>query len=1418
MNHPGRWNSFLLAVVSLSFLPVLSAGIVWSDGYSLAFGSTDYHSDVPYRIPPNAKANVDPRSMIVMSRDHQLFFKAYTDWSDIDNDGIIDDTYKSSINYYGYFDSQSCYEYSDALENGAFKRVKATNDDYTCPGNKHWSGNFLNWVSMTRMDILRKVLYGGKRLRDTVADTTILERAYLPYDAHSFVKVVSDQNILNKNTPLNGESSFSFCNTTGYTGNKQSKDIDKPPLLRVAEGKWDNWASNERWQCLWKNERRQGEQGKRPEEDDGDEYRVRIEVCTEAVTSTDECTLYSGSVYPKPTGLLHEFADGVDFGLFSGSYEKNLSGGVLRANTKKFSEEFDAGSGVFISDFTGIVSNINAFRVSRYSYSDGTYNSTDDCRWEKKLSELDNGECSSWGNPLAEMTQEALRYLAGKSPNEDFQVRTESTSEDKVETGYVKGLTSPSWNNDVGADWCAAQSMVIINSSEASFDADELGSDLISGSDIAEWTNRVAQQENLSGKYFVGENGTDTDRLCSAKNVSDSNFDDLQGLCPASPGLKGSYNIAGLAHYAFKNPIVKNPEDDSQGNTISTYAVRLSANTPVIDLGAVKIVPACENKDSGGRCAIVDFRPITIGSESGSFDITWEDSEFGGDYDSDLEMRFSYELDTRKNELTITTDVVHESASARMGVGYVLSGTDARFEDPKDPGSKTTTTYSSGFIAHSGIEGYDGSLCDKCEVSDKPSTQRYRIAAGGSASELKPPLYYAAKYGNISDKDSSGAYFEVNQVDQLVGALRSVFTQVQNSGKRTGSGLGFSASGNDRVFQTLYDNTEGWVGDLLAFDTDAEGIGDLLWNAQDQLPVASARRIITFDAGNGVSLGSSGLPGEVMSHLRNAPLGDMIGSRPFVVGKPNSYYVPTGPTDTSYSDFKAAMKDRPPMVYVGANDGMLHAFDAQTGEERLAYIPGMLKGYVEELMDPNYIHRFYVDGSPTALDVLVNGDWRTVLASGLGHGGRGLFALDVTQPELFSGTSADDIALFEYTPSTEQGLFGAAVSEHHLGHIYGNPSLAQLENGKHAVIFGNGYYSASGRAVLYIVMLDGASDGTIEVGDVTRLVAPETSGANGLSTVSLIDFDGNGRVDTAYGGDLQGNLWRFALSDNLSISAQPKLLFSAAKGGMNQVITTAVEVARHPQGGTMVFFGTGSRPELPVVGAEPRSAMGSFYAVRDKTTVVSMSLNPLGRADLAERKFQTGTGDLRLFEEIAEGTDAGDGWFIDFPGEERVVNDSLLYRDRVLITTLIPGNGTCGAENGGFFYQISAVEGRAIIKPVLDANNDGAVDGQDQTNGETPVGIRTDGALFTPVIDNHQKGDDGDSGGDNGSGDGSSDGPGDGDGSGGDSGGSGSGSGDDCGDKDTILTVNDQGEQGVLGGECNSSPALGRVAWRELEN
>ena len=149
--------------------------------HSIAF--CEVASNYSY-IPPFLTNSMPPMVMLTMARDHRLYYEAYNDASDINEDGELDTRYNPNIEYYGYFDSHKYYAYNSATKRFEPRGIRS---DKKAPIGDYWSGDFLNYVSMTRMDCLRKVLYGGYRIIDTDT-TTVLERAYIPQDAHSFGK------------------------------------------------------------------------------------------------------------------------------------------------------------------------------------------------------------------------------------------------------------------------------------------------------------------------------------------------------------------------------------------------------------------------------------------------------------------------------------------------------------------------------------------------------------------------------------------------------------------------------------------------------------------------------------------------------------------------------------------------------------------------------------------------------------------------------------------------------------------------------------------------------------------------------------------------------------------------------------------------------------------------------------------------------------------------------------------------------------------------------------------------------------------------------------------------------------------------------------------------------------------------------
>ena len=183
--------------------------------------------------PPIINQTATPIVMLNVSNDHQLFYKAYTDYDDLDGDGLLSDdkTYNDEVSYYGYFDPEKCYKYTGAVASGEFVpsgTAIGTNDHHCDSISNSWSGNFMNWLTMSRMDVLRKVLYGGKRSTDTTTKT-VLERAHIPDDNHAWAKYYDNGGSdLDKYTPYTNATyptGVTFCNVTAPSAYTISPEV-----------------------------------------------------------------------------------------------------------------------------------------------------------------------------------------------------------------------------------------------------------------------------------------------------------------------------------------------------------------------------------------------------------------------------------------------------------------------------------------------------------------------------------------------------------------------------------------------------------------------------------------------------------------------------------------------------------------------------------------------------------------------------------------------------------------------------------------------------------------------------------------------------------------------------------------------------------------------------------------------------------------------------------------------------------------------------------------------------------------------------------------------------------------------------------------------------------------------------------------
>lgn len=1377
----------------------------------------------PAQDPLFLTAPVTPIMMLNMSRDHQLYFKIYDDYADITNpaggapDGIPDITYNNNYDYYGYFDSNKCYTYSTTKKR--FEPAEWRTESRAC--TNQWSGNFLNWGTMTRIDVIRKILYGGYRSTDDAAgvstgSVTVLERTLLPNDTHSFAKFYKPSSLddLKKVVPTSvaDSSGITLCNTTdptnrsapsGANSSSLSQNVTEPPLIKVAKGNYSLWANNERWQCNWYannnvphnvwNEGNGnnsslsgiGASAKSPTKGtDGTgygNYVARVQVCVPGLINTnpeddnEKCRNYStGNV--KPIGLLQEFGenDSIHFGLITGSYSKNKSGGVLRKAVGSIKNEINPNTGVFrfintTDHKNGIIDTLNKLRIFGYDYSKGLYNIepgswsgppevygySDNCSWfgsntpntPYKRALFDDGRCGNWGNPQAEIYLESLRYLAGAAN------ATEAFNTD--DSSRISGLKTAAWSDPISetknGNYCAPLNVLQFNASTISYDADQLdGASDVGITDLTTETNLVADAEDILGNnYFVGavsDTGTAADfELCTAKNVTD--LAAVRGVCPEAPRLQGSYQIAGLAYHARRVGLGLPAENPQYGREkVTTYGVALAPATPsvtvnVSDTQSFTIMPACRSLStySAGppaaverpsNCAIVDFKIVEYNNlnHSGKLYVSWEDMEQGGDFDQDMWGTISYSVSG--NKVTVATDVFEESSGDKLAFGYVISG-----------------TMTDGFKAHSGVNGYTGYGCTNCQKGDAAKSVTYTLGAS-SAGVLKDPLYYAAKWGGYSEAlaksvtpdllttkiqtTEPSTYFYATDPRELERSIRAAFAGVASS-IGTASAVSTSSTRlttDSSIYQALF-NSEDWSGELKILTLNAanevvDSNPKISTDNANTFASAADRNIVTHNPdstaanklvdftwenlsvsqqnaliqGDDETIGRkrlSWLRGDRSNEnvsggmrIRKKLLGDIVNSSPVYSGNKTARYLQLpGDAGSTYATYT---KDN--VVYVGANDGMLHAFDATTLREIFAYIPGGVYPKLANITKPDYgmggnPHQYLVDGSLTVADYYTGTAWKTVLVGTLGAGGQGVFALDVTNPSspriIFERGAADGV-----------------------GYVMGQPTVAQMKNGRWAVIFENGY--ENGTSKLFVVDLKDP--------DSTNSKVIDTGGGSGLSAVALLP-NRAGQVEYAYAGDLMGNVWKFNLSTESSAAWSSEKIFTAqyTNGGQpyNQPITGAPTLGLNPlkDNAVMVYFGTGKYFD-----AGDNNAVAilrqSFYALADTGgEIPKASLHQKTIVQAAGATTRTISGERDSTSAVvtsAVNWTTARGWYLDFDtvDGERVITKPLLAFDRLIFTTLVPSDIACSFGGSSWLMELVAVGNRNIAHSILgdDANKE----------------------------------------------------------------------------------------------------------------
>jgi type IV pilus assembly protein PilY1 len=1462
--------------------------------------------------------------MLALSNDHQLYKAAYNDNIDIDNDGRIETTYDNSYDYYGYFGNELCYSYSST--NGHFQPV-AEASNHECTGGQ-WSGNFLNWATMTRIDLVRRVLYGGYRSVDT-SEQTILERALIPADMHAFSKVFIPQGgaaEMARLTPYSNESITLSNVTEAASGASQEVDTSTaPPLIKVAQGAWPLWATGEasavQIPCAWRDANSLQNVVPSQSAQSIATLNARVTVCLEGL-SQPNCKRYpKQNSIKKPIGIMQEFGDSkaLRFGLVSGSYQRSAAGGVLRrqsgftagnSDAEAALDEIDLDDGTFTGN-PGIIRTVNSFRINAYDFANHLY--TDGCV-SPESADLDGATCTNWGNPIAELVLEALRYLAGKQqPSAAFE----------TDDSPVNAALSPvGWDDPITADeWCAKCNILALTAGVNSFDRDQLAHD-IERLNVTVETNAVGSAEGISGHYVLGGNAIESDGNCYVREIG--SLSEASGVCPSGGKLKGGWDVAGIAYFSRINDFRSDRQNEQ---TVATRAIDMGESIPkltgirnsalAIGPGAT-LTPVCMvNRDrlaevpkvrdlvdvdgnflprdtephGWQQCGLWQVLPMNLEYDADGYLVEgdlyafWEDTPGNSDSELDAISRLHFcvgpgpcavtgdpqidrytlgwedaagggnytlpESVAKDDEIRVTASVVQVYTDQAISFGFMIDGL-FRDGQPQDTADHCDNGLGSGdgIYLEEAIPGTDlTGIADGSTKKNKKKDvlvttgsfsiynedlgvssvnperekrfcgRRFKPGDGGDgeyAPMLKPPLWYATKYGGFvdtndnglpdlqeewdSDADGNPDGYHMLYAPQNIGesfeAIFDLIAGVSSSSSVVANTLVLKTG--TYIYQGRFDSSD-WSGDLVAFPVLPDGgLGNVEWSAKEQVDAQFAgglwdtqRIVLTANArlDGGVpfrwhSLSAAqqrkldlnpmtdvldGLGSKRLDYVRGDRnhelqqngvfrdrahlLGDIVNSDPLYVGKPPFNYPDSLERYAPYSQFVAIQRDE--MLYVGGNDGMLHGFDAETGEERFAYVPRAVYSTLPWLsaLDYERNHRFYVDGGIVVGDVVLNwwgytGDgWHSVLVGALGAGGRGVYALDITDPNEFSegGTAPRNMVLWDIT-SSDYGF-------EDLGYTFSSPAIVRLryyfgewtdwdeywDLGTWSAAFGNGYGSEDGGARLYLV---GVGSG--------RLVASievDAGPGNGLSSVAPVDINGDYSVDYIYAGDLKGNLWRFEPTSSgtaWEVSNAGVPVFTARDpDGNPQPITIRPAVFSHPYRGVLVVFGTGKFFETSDAAPNP-SVVQTLYGVWDRLD----GTGGLTRDHLLEQEFiarGTSNGyDLRVSSDheinwhTATGVPTGAedpagylGWRLDLldpsgagltPEGELIAAEIRARGERVIFTSMIPSEEPCEYGGEGWLIELSYLSGRRPAEVLFDLDDDGVFDERDMLTIAVPEG------------------------------------------------------------------------------------------------
>lgn len=1149
--------------------------------------------------------------------------------------------YAPSSTYTGYFNSEKCYIYNQSNE---WFEPDSAASNHTCSSNKRWSGNFLNWAATSTIDPFRSALTGGYRLVDTATET-VLEKA-----RHS------------------GQSS---------AGNRMENDQGLISQVDIA--------------------------GATPTTNDWNNFYIRLQ------GRGDEM-------------LFSNWKDGIG------------GGGSTGEKTQEWTN--------YLPNETAQWDNNRLKRA--YTPADNQVRSIYRVKIRVKVCDPSQGlehNCERYPNgnykPVGLLQQYAgsLRYSVFGYLNDENLLRDGGVL--RAQQKFI----SPSADNP---EWEANTGVFITN-------PDSITSALgrtIGNSGVINYLNKFGELNNNSYKSYDPVSELYYTALRYFKSQGN-----VLAYSTASPNHNSSPGSATLDRWHDNFPVITNWNDPIQ------YACQKNV---ILGIGDTN-THADRNLPGGVRSGNEPSLPTEV---SNDLSINVQTAT--------LRVGVLEGLGTLNADSTTELGCCTNNSAYIAGLAYDSHTKDIR---PAMAGKQTISTHWVDVKENSVLRTRATNqywLAAKYGGFKVPDD--YGDPYTGTVTIPEAAWWTTGDIQSNGDKRPDNFYV-ASDATKMVESLKKAFANIAKEAESTTASLATNSTrlGTDTaIFQSLL-NSSRWSGDLLAKKVAANGVvaSTASWSAADQLDALTSseinsRKIFTNTppiqaAANGPFISTTGsnfnwaglnsaqrsllgkngeantslaesrlsfLRGDRSNEIsidnqsnpfrqRSSRMGDIVNSDPQLIHKQDFGYARLswndGAVGEAYTTFRqsSAYQARKPLIVVGANDGMLHGFDASIsdtpnlngGKELFAYVPDSVISNLTALTEPNYSHRYYVDGTPRVSDVWL-GDatgWKTMVVGSTGAGGKSIFALDITNP----GSMTSSNVMWEFRHPK-------------MGYTIGQPALVALPNGKFAVIVSSGYHdTATTDGTIWI--LDAANGSVIDT-----FTLPTTGG---LGAPLAADTDYDLAADRIYVGDTLGNLWRLDLSTqnngNLNVNnpisnSKPLFIAKDATGNL-QAITAPLSSAFNDKKEHMVYFGTGSfyRNGDNEVPASPKT--DTFYGIIDGGALID------GRSSLLQQqilKEVSLTGD-KIGRAVTQNTisNTQKGWYLDLawsvsngglgPQGERVVARATLRNDRVIFTTMTPNKDPCGSGGSSFIMSVSRASGARLNYGYFDSDGDGDIDSDD---------------------------------------------------------------------------------------------------------